>query len=100
MVSAFSTLGDVFKPKSFAGLFGAAPSIALATLALPVSVNGRPYTAMEGRSMIGGAIAFFVYASSVSHLMMRHKLPALAVTCALIPLWFAVAFGLWGILFR
>jgi hypothetical protein len=30
-VSAFAVLGDVFRPKSFAGLFGAAPSIALAT---------------------------------------------------------------------
>jgi hypothetical protein len=30
VVSAFATLGDVFKPKSFAGLFEAAPSLALA----------------------------------------------------------------------
>jgi hypothetical protein len=26
-VSAFSLLGDVLKPKTFAGLFGAAPSV-------------------------------------------------------------------------
>jgi uncharacterized protein DUF3147 len=31
-VSAFAVLGDLLKPKSFAGLFGAAPSIALAAL--------------------------------------------------------------------
>jgi len=31
-VSAFAALGDTLRPKSFAGLFGAAPSIALATL--------------------------------------------------------------------
>ena len=30
VVSAFSMLGDVLKPKSFAGLFAAAPSVALA----------------------------------------------------------------------
>jgi hypothetical protein len=100
VVSAFAMLGDVFKPKSFGGLFGAAPSIALATLALTVSANGKPYAAIEARSMIGGAIAFFIYASSVSHLMMRYKLPALAVTCALIPLWLAPAFGLWALWLR
>jgi hypothetical protein len=29
VVSAFAELGDVLRPKSFAGLFGAAPSVAL-----------------------------------------------------------------------
>jgi Protein of unknown function (DUF3147) len=31
IVSLFAVLGDVLRPKSFAGLFGAAPSVALAT---------------------------------------------------------------------
>ena len=31
-VSLFAVLGDLLRPKSFAGLFGAAPSVALATL--------------------------------------------------------------------
>ena len=30
VVSVFALIGDVIKPKSFAGLFGAAPSVALA----------------------------------------------------------------------
>jgi hypothetical protein len=53
-VSAFATLGDALRPKSFAGLFGAAPSIALATLLITLSQNGAPFAAIEGRSMIGG----------------------------------------------
>ena len=36
-VSGFAALGDVLRPKSFAGLFGAAPSIALATLIITLS---------------------------------------------------------------
>ena len=44
VVSAFATLGDVLKPKSFAGLFGAAPSVALATLALTIVKEGVHYT--------------------------------------------------------
>ena len=41
VVSLFATLGDVLRPKSFAGLFGAAPSIALATIGLTIAKNVR-----------------------------------------------------------
>src|ERR1700680_3152638 len=40
LVSTFALIGDLFKPKKFAGLFGAAPSIALATLGLGLSAVG------------------------------------------------------------
>lgn len=94
VVCAFATLGDMFKPKSFAGLFGAAPSVALATLGLTIASRGKLYAAVEARSMIAGAGAFFVYACCVSHVMMRFHSRALAITIAVIPLWFAVAFAL------
>lgn len=35
IVSAFAPLGDMLRPKSFAGLLGAAPSVTLATLPPP-----------------------------------------------------------------
>jgi hypothetical protein len=44
-VSAFATLGDSLRPKSFAGLFGAAPSIALASFLSPChkgALRSRP----------------------------------------------------------
>lgn len=94
VVSAFAALGDMFKPKSFAGLFGAAPSVALATLGLTIASRGKLYAAAEGQSMIAGAIAFFGYACCVSRVMMRFESRALAITIALIPVWFAVAFAL------
>jgi hypothetical protein len=47
VVSAFSMLGDILRPKSFAGLFGAAPSVALATLAIAVYQHGRDYAAQQ-----------------------------------------------------
>ena len=95
VVSAFAIVGDLLKPKSFAGLFGAAPSVALATLALTVMTEGASYAATEARSMIAGAIAFTAYASCVSWLMMRYKLNALLVTICSVPLWLGIAFGLW-----
>jgi hypothetical protein len=60
-VSAFAALGDTLRPKSFAGLFGAAPSIALPTLLITLSHKGAPFVAVEGRSMIVGAIALAAY---------------------------------------
>ncbi|MGB6935797.1 MAG: DUF3147 family protein, partial [Xanthobacteraceae bacterium] len=56
-VSFFAALADVLRPRSFAGLFGAAPSIALATLTLTVAQRGPSFAAEEGRSMIVGALA-------------------------------------------
>jgi hypothetical protein len=94
VVSAFAAIGDMFKPKSFAGLFGAAPSVALATLALTVASQGKLYAASEGRSMIAGAAAFFVYACCVSYVMMHSRRRALLVTMALFPVWLATAFAL------
>ena len=44
-VSMFALTGDLFRPKSFAGLLGAAPSVAIATLALTVAQDGKLYAA-------------------------------------------------------
>jgi len=95
MVSVFAALGDVLRPKSFAGLFGAAPSVALATFGLTIATEGAFYAATESRSMIAGALALFAYASFASWIMMRYQFPALLVTTVAIPLWIGAAFGTW-----
>src|ERR1700761_5575902 len=77
VVSAFAALGDILRPKSFAGLFGAAPSLALATIGLALHQEGKDYAVLECRSMILGAIAFFVYALSVGLVLRPHKTTAL-----------------------
>jgi hypothetical protein len=100
VVSVFALIGDVLKPKSFAGLFGAAPSVALATLGLTLATEGALYAATEARSMIVGAIAFFIFASLVSWILMRYPFRALWVTLAIMPVWFAVALGLWSVALR
>lgn len=95
LVSAFAVVGDLFKPKSFGGLFGAAPSVALATLALTIAKDGRSYAAIEARSMLAGAAALFVYAIVVSRLLMRHRISAFTATVASVPVWFTTAFLCW-----
>jgi uncharacterized membrane protein (GlpM family) len=95
VVSLFAVCGSLFQPKSFAGLFGAAPSVAIATLGLTVAHQGAGYAALEARSMISGAVAFFVYACAVSWRRRHSRTRAMTVTLSLLPLWFGCAFGLW-----
>jgi Protein of unknown function (DUF3147) len=98
-VSAFAALGDTLRPKSFGGLFGAAPSIALATLLITLSQKGAPYAATEGRSMIVGAFALAAYCCAVCLLLKKLMLSSWTATLAALLVWFAVAFGATLILF-
>ncbi|HEY6821558.1 MAG TPA: DUF3147 family protein [Burkholderiales bacterium] len=100
VVSLFSVLGDLFRPKSFAGLFDAAPSVALATLALAVIKEDAIYAGIESRSMIAGAAALLVYSQLTSWLLMRGRLSSLAASLIALPLWFAAAFLLWAMFLR
>jgi hypothetical protein len=99
-VSVFAILGDIFRPKSFAGLFGAAPSVALATLGLTIASHGRNYAALEARSMLAGAVAFFLYAIAVCYVLIRYRPITLIPTVGLMPVWFGVAFVLWALLLK
>lgn len=90
-VSGFALLGDMTRPKSFAGIFGAAPSVALATLALTLRAEGAPYTATEARSMVIGAIATGVYAWACSHVMWKASSSVRAITLVGLLGWLAVA---------
>ena len=98
VVSVFAILGDILRPKSFAGLFGAAPSIALATVEISIHEHGKAYAAFEARSMLMGAAAFLLYAAAASRLLRTRKLSALNAAFALIPIWFGVSLGLWSII--
>jgi hypothetical protein len=92
-VSAFAVLGDTLRPKSFAGLFGAAPSIAVATLLITLSQKGAPFAALEGRSMIVGAFALAAYSWTVCVLLKKFLLSSWTATMAALVVWFAVALG-------
>jgi uncharacterized membrane protein (GlpM family) len=96
VVCFFAFIGDLFKPKRFAGLFGAAPSVALATLSLTIVSKGKTYAAIETRSMIAGAMAFLAYAYFVAWMLMRYKPPTKAATLISLVVWFGIALGLWA----
>ncbi|HEY3731007.1 MAG TPA: DUF3147 family protein [Steroidobacteraceae bacterium] len=98
IVSAFALAGDIFKPKSFAGLFAAAPSVALASLGLTILNDGAAYAAVEARSMAIAAVAFFFYARCCAYLMGTRHLTALSATLCSLPVWAAVSWALWALL--
>lgn len=97
IVSLFAVIAEMLRPKTFAGLFGAAPSVALATLGITIAGHGRRYAATEAHFMLFGAISFCCYAIAVSWMLRRWRPPALVATTTLLPIWFAVSFALWWV---
>jgi hypothetical protein len=60
VVCAFAMIGEVVEPKSLAGVLGAAPSVAIATLSLTIWKEGRLYASQESRSMVADGLAFLI----------------------------------------
>lgn len=94
IVSAFAILSDVLKPKSFAGLLAAAPSVALATLGMAVVQHGAHYAADETWTMMYGGVALACYCVVVCQLLMRFRVAALQATIISLGVWLGVGFGL------
>jgi Protein of unknown function (DUF3147) len=96
IVAAFSVLGELFEPKCFAGIFGAAPSVALAALALSFARHPPEEAALLARSMLFGAVAFYVYGATCVATMRRERWPVWVAAGGSWAAWFAVAIALWG----
>lgn len=98
IVSVFAVIGDILRPKSFAGIFGAAPSVALASLGLTFFADNEGYAAIEGRSMLLGAVALGLYSLAVHQLLLRYDWhPVITAGFSWI-FWLVAAFGLWSVL--
>ncbi len=76
------------------------PRLLSTALGLTVASDGKSYASIEASSMMAGACAFFVYASCVSWVMMHGRAKALWVAVCALPVWGAVAFGLWYLCLR
>jgi len=89
----FSAAGELWKPKTFSGIFGAAPSVALASLALAFSKDGSTTVALLGRSMVIGSVALFAYGLSCVVAARREKSPVWVAALAAWVVWFLIAFA-------
>jgi uncharacterized membrane protein (GlpM family) len=91
IVSGFAVAGERFRTKSFSGLFGAAPSVALASLGMAYASEGAETVVILGRSMMLGSMAMFVYAVACVAATKRLALPVWLVAGAAWIAWFAAA---------
>ncbi|HKD54639.1 MAG TPA: hypothetical protein VKB72_10520 [Steroidobacteraceae bacterium] len=92
IVGAFALIGDVVRPKRFAGLFGGAPSVALATLAVTVVHDGPTYASVEARSMIFSSVGFILYVYVVCRILASGRGSAAWVSMVALAIWGVVAF--------
>lgn len=61
LVALFAVIGEIVKPKSFAGVFSGAPSVALAGLLITVAVTGVGDARTESYAMAFAAAGFVAY---------------------------------------
>jgi hypothetical protein len=91
LVSVFALLGRVLRPKWFAGLFGAAPSVAIASLTLTVLDKGNHAASIAGAGMCFGAAGFVAFGICVRPMLARYgAVVATSLSCAA---WILVAVG-------
>lgn len=100
IVSIFAVIGDLFRPRTFSGIFGAAPTVALATLGLAFSKDSISKISTEGRSMIIGGVALMVYSLVTAFILLKRKWPSLPAAALAYVVWFAVALGLYALVLR
>jgi uncharacterized membrane protein (GlpM family) len=92
-VVAFSLVGQAGHPKRFAGIFAAAPSVALASLALTVLTKGPSATVPYAQGMLIGSAGMFAYC--LASLYLINRLHALLGSILAWLVWFFVAGGLY-----
>ena len=83
-----------------AGIFGAAPSVALASLGLTFLTKGVQHASVDGHAMVLGAVALCAYSVVVARLLLRYRWNPIVATGSAWLVWLAVAFGLWAISLR
>jgi uncharacterized membrane protein (GlpM family) len=97
-VVAFALIGEVLEPKRFAGLFSAAPSVALGSLSIVLLTKGPADGKESAIGMIAGAIALIVFCVVARGFVERYD--ALKGSVLASTVWLAVAGALYALVLR
>lgn len=98
LVVVFAVLGEWLRPKSFSGLFAAAPSVALASLIITDVTRGPHAAWLSALGMLAGAVAFT--AAAVVAIDAVKRFGAMRGAVAAIAVWGVGAAGLWAVALR
>jgi uncharacterized membrane protein (GlpM family) len=71
LVLAFAALAQTLSPKRFAGVFSAAPSVALGSVLVTAAFKGSHDVALSAHGMVAGAIGFTFYCLAAVPLLRR-----------------------------
>ncbi len=89
MVTAFALLSEGLSPKRFAGLFSAAPAVAVASLTIVLLDKGAHDAHKNSVGMLAGAAGMIVYAATAVPLLRRLRAGRAALSA--LAAWFLVA---------
>ncbi|MEV0230940.1 hypothetical protein [Nonomuraea sp. NPDC050786] len=95
LVMVFAVIGEMVTPKRFAGVFAAAPAVAIAGMTVTVLHEGRLPLAGSALGMIAGSVALVSYCAVAVPLVRR--LGAFAGSLAALVVWGAVAGAGWAL---
>lgn len=98
LVVLFALLSEMVAPKNFAGIFSAAPSVALAGLGVTLIATSGHDVALAGEGMILGALALLCYCLVAIPALRR--LGALPGAGAALVVWLVLALPgvvIWGL---
>jgi hypothetical protein len=98
VVVAFAAVGELLRPRGLAGIIAAAPSVALASLAVTSVATGGSAATAQATAMVAGAAALAVFC--LVGIESVRRFGALRGSIAAMIPWFAVAFGLWAVVLR
>jgi uncharacterized membrane protein (GlpM family) len=73
LVVAFALLSEALEPKRFAGLFSAAPAVAIASLSVVLLDKGHHAAHQDAVGMIAGSAGMIAYAACAIPLLRRMK---------------------------
>ena len=86
LVVCFALLAETIKPKDFAGLFSAAPSIALASLVVSDIAVGSKDAALAASGMVAGGLGMVIFCAWAVVTVRRHR--AIRGSLLAAPVWF------------
>ena len=94
----FAAIGELVRPRDVAGIFGGAPSVALASLIVTLVATGAIAVWNEALGMAAGAAALFVWCLLATQAIKR--LGSLKGTVVTTSIWLLTAVGLWSVALR